>query len=309
VTKVLVTGGAGFIGSHVVDALANAGHRVVVIDNMAHGRAENLNPAARFYRVDICDERAVEEVFAAEQPEILCHHAALISVRDALARPLEYARVNIVGSLGLLEAARRHALRKVIFASSGGAVYGEGRDHGPFQEGWPPRPLDPYGASKLCLEHYLDVYRANFGLDHVCLRYANVYGPRQDPFGEGGVVAIFAQRMIAGRPCTIHGDGSKVRDFVYVGDVARANLLACSTGSGTCNIGSGEPATILSVYAGLARAVPGYDLAPLHDADLPGEVWVSHMRNDEARRMLGWAPATSLAAGLALTADYFRLAH
>jgi UDP-glucose 4-epimerase len=306
-SSILVTGGAGFIGSHVVDACVAAGHRVVVIDNLVHGRRENLHPAAVFYQVDLRDANALAAVFAAEHPDFISHHAALVSVRESLEIPAEYAAVNIVGGINLLDQARRHGVRKVVYACTGGAAYGEGRGQPPFTEDHVVGPLDPYGTSKVAFEFYLHVYRQNFNIDYVSLRYANVYGPRQDPFGEGGVVAIFAQRMAAGQPCTINGSGEKVRDFVYAGDVARANLLALTRGTGICNIGTGVPTTINRVYEELRAANAPYRLEPIHGPDKPGEVEVSCLNADRAREMLGWTPAVSLSDGLANTAAYFRV--
>jgi UDP-glucose 4-epimerase len=252
------------------------------------------------------DLAALEPVFAAEQPEFISHQAALANVRESLDIPLEYAGVNILGGLNLLELARRHGVRKFIYACTGGAGYGEGRGLRPFKEDYPVRPLDPYGTSKIAFEHYLYVYQQNFGLDYVSLRYANIYGPRQDPFGEAGVVAIFAQRMVSSKPCTIFGNGQKVRDFVYVGDVARANLLASQRGSGIVNIGTGKPTTIQDVFDGLRAATPGYDLPPVYEPDRPGEVWVSCLNADFAAEMLEWRAETPLREGLARTAAYFR---
>ncbi len=224
--RILVTGGAGFIGSHIVDTFVTAGHRVAVVDNLSTGKRQNLNPAAVFYQVDIRDAAAVAEVFAAERPAVVCHQAALAEVRGSLADPAGYAQVNVVGTLNLLEAGRAvGSVRRFIFASTGGAVYGEPAEL-PAPETCPARPLDPYGATKLACEGFIDTYRHNYGLSYAILRYANVYGPRQDPFGEAGVVAIFAGGMLAGRPVTVNGDGLQQRDFVYVGDIARANLAA-----------------------------------------------------------------------------------
>jgi UDP-glucose 4-epimerase len=304
-SNILVTGGAGFIASHVVDAFVAAGHYVTVVDNLSHGRRANLNPAATFCELDIRQTEALNALFADGHFEYVCHHAALISVRDSLVQPAEYVDVNIVAGIGLLELARRHGVRKVLFASSGGAAYGEGRGGPPFREDRAPHPLDPYGASKVAFEYYLHVYRENFGLDYAALRYANVYGPRQDPFGEGGVVAIFAQHILAGQRCTINGNGQKVRDFVYAGDVAAANLLALTHGSGIYNIGTGVPATVQSVFDGLRAAVPGYNLEPIYDPDKPGEVWVSCLNYDLAHVELGWQPAVTLAEGLRRTSAYF----
>jgi UDP-glucose 4-epimerase len=305
-SKILVTGGAGFIGSHIVDSFVAAEHDVVVVDNLCHGRREHVHPAATFYQLDIRQMDELEQIFAAERPEYVCHQAALANVRESLEIPLEYAAVNVLAGIGLLELARQYGVCKVIYASSGGAGYGEGRGAPPFHEDWPVHPVDPYGVSKIAFEYYLYAYQQNYGLDYIVLRYANVYGPRQDPLGEAGVVAIFAGRMAAGQPCIINGDGTKVRDFVYVEDVARANLLALTRGSGLVNVGTGVATDINTIYRELRAASPGYDLDPLYGPDKPGEVWVSCLDVDLAREMLSWAPAVSLSEGLARTAAYFR---
>ncbi len=305
-STILVTGGAGFIASHVVDAFVAAGHAVTVVDNLSHGRESNVNPAAQLCRIDIRQAAELAELFAAERFDYVSHHAALISVRDSLEQPRNYVDVNIAASVSLLDLARRHGVRKFIFASSGGAAYGEGIGQPPFEESRPPQPLDPYGASKVAFEYYLHVYRQNFGLDYVALRYANAYGPRQDPFGEGGVVAIFSQRMLAGQVCQINGNGTKVRDFVYAGDLARANLLALSRGSGIYNIGAGVPITIQTVFDDIKAAVPGYALDPIYGSDKPGEVWVSCLNSDHARADLGWQPEVPFREGVAHTVAYFR---
>ncbi len=225
-TRVLVTGGAGFIGSHVVDRLVAAGHDVAVVDNLATGRRANLNPAARFYELDIRDP-ALGTVVERERPAVISHHAAQVDVRRSTADPLYDADVNILGSLNVLKVAVEHGVRKVIYISTGGAVYGE-PEYLPVDEDHPIHPLCEYGASKHAVEHYLYMYAENYDLDYTVLRYPNVYGPRQDPHGEAGVVAIFSQKMLKGETCTINGDGTQERDFLYVADCARAN----ETGAG-----------------------------------------------------------------------------
>lgn len=300
--RVLVTGGAGFIGSHIVDALLAEGHTVAVLDNLSTGKRTNVAPAARFHGADLRDPAALARVCAAEQPTVICHQAALADVRASLRDPAGYAQVNVVGTLNLLEAGRAAgSLRKVLFASSGGAVYGDPVDL-PARETDPTRPLDPYGASKLAGEHYLFTYRFNYGIDYAALRYGNVYGPRQDPHGEAGVVAIFAGAMRAGREVIINGEGRQSRDFVYVGDVARANVLALSYGSGVYNIGTGRPTDIVTIYRELARAT-GYTRPPVHGPAKLGEVRHSYLNANKARRELGWIPEVELADGLARTVE------
>jgi UDP-glucose 4-epimerase len=303
--RILVTGGAGFIGSHIVDAFIAAGHDVSVVDNFNTGRRENLNPAARFHFLDIRDVPGLEKVFASEQPTVICHQAALADVRASLCAPTSYAAVNVIGTLNLLEAAKASGgVRRFLFASTGGAVYGDPQEL-PATEACPAHPLDPYGASKLACEYYLDTYRHNYRLDYCVLRYANVYGPRQDPNGEAGVVAIFTGAMLAGRPVTINGDGTQSRDFVYVGDIARANLLALDQGSGIFNLGSGTPTDINTVFRKLA-GLTGYTLPERHGSTKPGEVYTTYLDASRAFRELGWQPATSLLEGLTATVAHFR---
>jgi UDP-glucose 4-epimerase len=303
---ILVTGGAGFIGSHIVDAFIAAGHAVAVVDNLSTGKRQNVNPAAAFYQADIRDTAALAEIFAQERPAVVCHQAALADVRGSLRDPAGYAQVNVVGTLNLLEAGRNAGtLRKFIFASTGGAVYGEPAEL-PATEACPPRPLDPYGASKLACEGFIDTYRHNYGLNYAILRYANVYGPRQDPFGEAGVVAIFAGGMLAGRPMTINGDGLQQRDFVYVGDVARANLAALrGDGSGIYNVGTGVPTDIITIWRELA-GVTAYAGTEQHGPAKLGEVRTTYLETGKAARELGWQPTVHLADGLARTVDFFR---
>ena len=237
--KILVTGGAGFIGSHIVDAFLSAGHQVCVVDDLSTGFRNNVAPGVRLHQVDIRDA-ALAEVFESEKPEVVCHQAARANVRESFEKPLLYAEVNVVGSLNVLECCRRFGVRKVIYASTGGAVYGPPQRL-PVSEDHAINPLDPYGASKHHVEHYLHLYEKNFGISYTSLRYPNVYGPRQNPFGEAGVVAIFARQMLDnGRPI-INGSGEQERDFVNVLDIAQANLLALGKGDGEIlNIGSGQ---------------------------------------------------------------------
>lgn len=302
--RVLVTGGAGFIGSHVVDACVAAGHHVAVVDNLHNGKLANVNPQATFYQVDIRNAEALGRVFAQEQPEAIAHQAALADVRGSLQEPATYAEVNLIGSIHLLELARQHGVRKFVYASTGGAVYGE-PEFLPVTEDHPINPLDPYGASKHALEHYLFLYKHNYGLDYVVLRYPNVYGPRQDPFGEAGVVAIFAGRMLAGQPCTINGDGRQQRDFTYVGDIARANLIALTRGSGIYNIGSGVGTDVNTVFA-LLKEATGYALPAHYGPPKLGEVRRTYLDATKARVELGWEATVSIVAGLRQTVAYFQ---
>lgn len=302
----VVTGGAGFIGSHIVDALLAENYRVAVIDNLSTGKRENLNPQAAFYEVDIRDAAAVAEVFAAERPSLVSHQAALADVRASLVDPAGYAQTNIVGTLNLLQAAKAAGTKKFIFASTGGAVYGNPEEL-PATERCPAHPLDPYGTSKLACEYYLFTYKHNFGLDYCVLRYANVYGPRQNADGEAGVVAIFAKGMLAGRPLTIWGDGRQSRDFVYVGDVAAANTAAAKFGSGIYNIGTGLPTDIVTLARQLAQ-ITGYTQGIQHGAAKQGEVRHTYLDSHKARHELGWEPKVGMQDGLAQTVASFDVA-
>jgi UDP-glucose 4-epimerase len=305
--RILVTGGAGFIGSSVVDGYLAEGHDVAVVDDLSSGFADNVARRARFHRVDI---RSLElgEVFANERPEIVSHHAAQVSVRRSVEEPMFDAAINVLGSLNVLEAARRHGVRRVIFASTGGAIYGECQ--GPAaDERHPCRPQSPYAVGKLAVEHYLDVYRMTAGLETMVLRYANVYGPRQDPHGEAGVVAIFIQRILAGLAPTIYGDGEQVRDFVYVGDVVRANVAAAglslsATEPMVINIGTGVPTSVNQLWKQLAL-IARSAVTPHHEATRAGEVTRSILDPSRARQVLGWTPDVELTLGLRRTWEWF----
>lgn len=302
--KVLVTGGAGFIGSHVVDALLEVGHDVVIVDDLSTGRASNINPRARFYRMDIRDP-TLSEVFEHERFDVVNHHAAQMDVRKSVADPLFDADVNIRGSLNILECARKSGVRKIVYISTGGAVYGE-PEYLPCDEAHPVNPICPYGASKHTVEHYLYMYRVLYGLAYVVLRYPNVYGPRQDPNGEAGVVAIFIGQMLAGKQPTIFGSGEQERDFVYVGDCARANLLAMADHvQGIFNIGSGRGTTVNQIYA-LLSEITGYRRPPAYGPPRAGETFRIFLDATRARREMGWVPQVSLEEGLRRTVEYFR---
>jgi len=302
--KILVTGGAGFIGSHVVDAYLAAGHEVAVVDDLSTGRREHVHPQARFYQMDIRDPR-LDEVFARERPEVVSHQAARANVRESLEKPLLYAEVNVLGSLNVLECCRRHGVRKVIYASTGGAVYGEPQAL-PVSEDHSINPVDPYGASKHHVEHYLYLYQANFGIAYTVLRYPNVYGPRQDPYGEAGVVAIFTGQMLSDGQPVINGSGEQERDFVYVSDVVRANVLALERGDGgVYNIGSGVGTSVNRIFELLA-GLTGYEGPAVHGPPKRGEVFKIYLDATRARQDLGWAPQVTLEEGLAWTVAYFR---
>jgi UDP-glucose 4-epimerase len=302
--KVLVTGGAGFIGSHVCDAFVRAGHEVIALDNLSSGKRENLDPRVRLAVLDIRSPEAAE-LIRSERPQVLCHLAAQMDVRRSVEDPRFDAEANILGMLNLLEAARVSDVKKVIFSSTGGAIYGE-QDVFPATESHATRPVSPYGVSKASGELYLGYYRAQYGLPYVALRYANVYGPRQNPHGEAGVVAIFSQRLVAGQPCTIFGDGGQTRDFVFGLDVARANLLAAEKDYvGAVNIGTGIETDINRLFAGLAEAA-GSTQPVTHAPGKPGEQRRSCIDPSLAKKVLGWEPTVGLSEGLRKTVEFFR---
>jgi len=304
--KILVTGGAGFIGSHVVDAYVAAGHEVAVLDNLSTGREDNVNPAAQLHRVDIRDLGQVQEAIAAFKPQVVNHHAAQSEVPRSVADPGFDAQVNVVGGLNVLRACVDNSVRKVIFSSTGGALYGE-PDIVPAGEDHPVRPLSPYGTSKFAFEQYLGTFDRTFGLRFTTLRYSNIYGPRQDFFAEEGrVVAIFASRMLEGKPVTIDGDGTQSRDMLHVGDVATANLAALERGDGgTYHVSSGTPVTINDLCRKLALLTE-YKLEPRFGPARVGDVYRIALDNQLAAAELGWVPRIQLEEGLQLTVAYFR---
>ena len=303
--KVMVTGGAGFIGSNVVDLLLNAGHDVVVVDDLSTGRKSNLNPKARFYQIDIRDPQ-MRDVFAAERPEVISHHAAQMDVRRSMVDPLFDAEVNILAPIKLAQLALEFGVRKFIHISSGGAAYGE-PVYLPCDEKHPITPLCFYGASKYTFEMYLSIFKGSFGLDYTVLRYPNVYGPRQDPHGEAGVVAIFSGRMLRGQPVTIFGSGEQIRDFVYVTDCARANLMVLGDvgGGKVYNLGFGIGTSINEIFQHL-KAITHYPMDAIYGDPKPGETFRIFLDASLAKNELGWAPTIELYKGLESTVQYFR---
>lgn len=302
--RILVTGGAGFLGSHVVDALRRAGHSVACVDALTTGRAEYLAPGVPLYRVDVASE-ALWEVFEQEKPDAVFHLAAQASVAASVRDPVEDARVNVVGTLRVLQGCVRYGVGKVVFASTGGAIYGE-PEVLPASEEAPTRPLSPYGVHKLCAEHHLKSYERLYGIRWVALRYANVYGPRQDPYGEAGVVAIFCAAMLQGRRPVIFGDGLHTRDYVYVEDAARANLLALEgEHSGAFNIGTGRETSTRQIFD-LLREATGYRGEPEYGPPRPGDVRRISLDPSRAEQVLGWRPAVGLEEGIARTVAWFR---
>ena len=305
--RILVTGGAGFIGSHVVDRFVALGHEVAVLDNLSTGRRDFVNPRAHFELADLTDAPAVERLVAAWKPEIVDHHAAQIDVRRSVADPLFDATTNVLGGIGLLEACRRHQVRKLIYASTGGALYGEGREL-PATEDHPINPESPYGASKHALEHYLYLWKLLHGLDYTVLRYGNVFGPRQNPHGEAGVNAIFIGLMLHGRRPRVFGDGEALRDYVYIDDVVEANVLALERGGGEMvNIGTGVGISVNHIVREL-RSILGFAEEAIHEPPRPGEVQRIYLDAGRARRVLGWTPQTPFRAGLERTVAWSRAA-
>lgn len=303
--KILVTGGAGFIGSHVVDKYLAIGHKVVVMDDLSTGKEAFVNPQATFYKVDIRDKVKVAEIFAKEKPEVLNHHAAQMDVRRSVADPIFDAGVNILGFLNLLEAGRQNELKQVIFASSGGTVYGDAAIL-PTPETAPTLPTSPYGISKLTSEYYLNFYQQTYGIPFVVLRYGNVYGPRQNPYGEAGVVAIFAQKILAGVQPVINGDGEQSRDFVFVEDVVEANVMALNNVSPTTlNIGTGQATTVNQIFSKIAR-LTNTEFQPQHGPAMPGEQRISVLDTTLVLQLLNWKPRVPLDEGLRRTVAYFQ---
>ena len=306
--KILVTGGAGFIGSHVVDLFVTQGYEVIIVDDLSTGRVSNLNPAAKFYQMDIRSPQ-LREIFEAERPDYVSHHAAQMDVRRSVAQPLFDADINILGSINLLEIAKDFQVKRFIYISTGGAVYGEPESL-PCNESHPINPICQYGASKHTVEHYLYMYYINYGLKYTVLRYPNVFGPRQDPHGEAGVVAIFTGKMLASEGVTINGDGDQTRDFVYVGDCAQANLLALTVDHepGIYNLGWGRPTSINDITSVLVN-ITGYDLPIQHGPAKVGETRHIYLDASKIKKDLGWAPTVSLEEGLEKTVAYFRISE
>jgi UDP-glucose 4-epimerase len=302
--KALVTGGAGFIGSNVVDGLLAAGHEVAVVDDLSTGRRGNLPDDVALHEQSVVDADALTRAMRTAAPEVVFHLAAHIDVRRSVQDPAFDARVNVEGTINVLRAAREAGARRVVFSSTGGAIYGEA-DVIPTPEDAPIRPLAPYGASKHAAEGYCALFTGLYGLSTISLRYANVYGPRQDPLGEGGVVAIFCGCLASGATPTIFGDGEQTRDFVSVGDVVEANLLAAeSKATGALNIGSGTETSVLDLIERLRELEPDAELTPRHADPRAGEVRRSCLDASRARELLQWEPRTDLATGLRATLEH-----
>jgi len=331
---VLITGGAGFIGSHIVDLLIDNNYKVVVVDDLSSGREENVNKKARFHKLNITDQNGLAEVFEQEKPDYVCHEAAQISVSFSVRDPLFDAQTNILGSLNLLQCCVSNQVKGIVFASSGGTIYGE-PEHFPITEDYPFRPQSPYGISKVAVEHYLDFYQKNYNLPYTALRYGNVYGPRQDPYGEAGVIAIFIEKMLKGEIPTINGDGEYIRDYIYVEDVAQANLLAlqnmvklskvvskiekakeiekAETKTKTeseirlngFNLGTGRGVSVNEIFSLLKEVIkfprPAH-CGPPRAGDLRKNILDCRL----IKNVLGWQPQFNFSAGLEKTVCWFK---
>lgn len=307
--NVLITGGAGFIGSATADLLVEKGFDVIIVDNLFMGKKENVNKKAVFYKADIRNKKALQKIFAKEKPELVLHCAAHMNLRQSIKDPFFNAGVNINGTLNVLECCKSFAIKKIVFASSGGAVYGEPVQL-PVPETHALQPLSPYGASKIACEAYLFSYWKNFGLDFVVLRYANAFGPRQNPESEAGVISIFAEQMLGGKQPIIFGSGSQTRDFVFSKDIAEANFLALTkkTESRIFNIGTGREISVSNIFA-LSKDFFGYKKGPLYKPGISGEVKRIFLDNSLAAKELGWAPKICFEDALKATLEWFRQKH
>ncbi|MBU0672280.1 MAG: NAD-dependent epimerase/dehydratase family protein, partial [Candidatus Margulisbacteria bacterium] len=291
----------GFIGSNIVDAYIAAGHEVAVLDNLTTGKKANLNPQAKFYEVDIRDKEKLAQAVSEFSPEIINHHAAQIDVRKSVADPVYNAEVNEIGTLNLLDAAVKSKIKKIIFSSTGGALYGEVAKKSGAAEDHPQEPISPYAITKRAVEMYIYSYKVNYGLNYTVLRYGNVYGPRQDPLGEAGVIAIFCGKILKGEQATIYGDGKQLRDYVYVGDVAQANLLILDKGDNQVyNIGTAKGTSVNELYAYLKQAAK-FDKAAVYAPARTGELFRSVLNGKKIKKELDWKPKTSIKKGLKLT--------
>lgn len=302
--KIVVTGGAGFIASHVVDRYVELGHEVIVADNLSSGVEQNLNPKARFVKVDITDKEAIQSLIRTEKPEVINHHAAHIQVGNSVRDPQFDAQNNIIGLLNIMQAAVEVGTKKVIMASTGGAMYGN--KPVPFDETMKEEPLSPYGVSKRSGELYLNYYFEQYKIPYTCLRYANVYGPRQNPHGESGVVAIFMDMIKAGKAPVINGDGTHTRDYVYVSDVVKANELALSTDFvGALNIGTGVQISTNEVFRKVVAAMQA-NIPEEHGPERPGEQTESCLSYQKAKEILGWEPTVAVDEGIQRVAEWYR---
>lgn len=304
--KILVTGGAGFIGSNVVDAYIEAGHEVAIADNLTTGKRQNLNPKAKFYEVDIRDKQGLQKIISEFSPEIINHHAAQIDVRKSVVDPVYNAEVNELGALNLLEAAVKSRVRKIIFSSTGGAIYGEVIKKAGADESHPQEPISPYAITKRAAEMYLYSYKVNQGLNFTVLRYGNVYGPRQDPLGEAGVIAIFCGKMLRSEQPTIYGDGNQLRDYIYVGDVAELNLLVLQKGDNQIyNVGTGVGTSVNELFACL-KEIMKFPKEAIYAPPRTGELFRSVLNCKKVERELGWRAKIKIKEGLRKTLEWYK---
>lgn len=304
--KILVTGGAGFVGSHITDTLIEKGHEVLIIDNLSTGQEENVNKNARFIKADINDFETVENIFSKEKPEIIYHLAAQIDVRKSVEDPISDARTNILGSFNLVNLSHRYGIKKFIFSSTGGAIYGD-TDNRPTKEDHPEFPLSPYGIAKLSTDKFLNFYYEVYGLKFVSLRYANVYGPRQNPHGEAGVVAIFLNKMVKGENPVINGDGTQTRDYVFVGDVVRANLMALENMeiTGVFNVGTSKETSVKELFSEINSHFDGMFKENYGPAKL-GEQKTSCLSFEKIKKVMGWSPEVDFKDGIRKTHQWFK---
>jgi len=302
--KILVTGGAGFIGSNVVDTLVKEGHEVTVVDNLSTGKEENINPEVKFYNIDLLDIESLEFVFREFKPDVVNHHAAQIDVRKSVEDPAFDAETNIIGSINLFELSINYGVRRIIFSSTGGALYGE-LENLPASEDTPIEPLSPYGVAKYCAENYLNYFKRLYGVERVILRYANVYGPRQDQLGEAGVVAIFTGKTLKGEKPVIYGDGNQTRDYIYVEDVVEANILALNGKEGFYNIGTGRE-TSVNELINVFSNVLGKEIKPEYVPPRKGEVYRISLDGEKAKRELGFTPKFTIEEGIRKTIEWYK---
>jgi UDP-glucose 4-epimerase len=302
--KILLTGGAGFIGSNVADRYLELGHEVIIIDSLVTGKRENIPVGAKFYELDVCDQE-IADIFKKEKPDILNHHAAQMDVRKSVADPVYDAQINVLGGLNLLQNCMEYGVKKVIFSSTGGAIYGE-QDYFPADESHPLRPLSPYGITKLTTEKYLYFYQDTYGLSYSILRYANVYGPRQNPHGEAGVVAIFSEKILEGEQPVINGDGLQTRDYVFINDVVKANELVLDKGQNMIyNIGTGIETDVNQLFQMIVK-YSGKEIPEKHGAAKPGEQKRSVLNAGLIGSELGWQPRFGLEEGIEMTVNFFK---
>lgn len=303
--NILITGGAGFIGSNIADVMIEKKHNVVIIDDLSTGKKQNINKKAKFYNLSVTDAKKTEKVFNKEKIDVVIHHAAQLDVRKSVADPSFDAEVNIKGTINILEASRKNNVKKIIFASSGGTIYGECPKKAPNEKAF-ANPLSPYGVAKLSVDHYIKCYNAIYGLKYTILRYANVYGPRQDPYGEAGVVAIFIGRMLKNEGIFIFGDGKQLRDYVYVKDVVNANLKALTKADNEIiNIGTHKTLSVNQLVKELS-AITKYKQKPVYKEKRSGELFKSFLDNTKAEKVLNWQPETDIKKGLQETVNFFK---